>query len=305
MPAFWQIPETRGHQTHGVWKLVPGFQVGGTDLAAHEEAMKDLREAAALVEERRNALDSRIGELAGEFEFFKMMNVAVAARLASEVGDEEGLRRDIGLLGIKQSSRVKIEERALKTCAAWEKVDAFLAAQVPAQAAAVVRGLTAGGYRARWEGLPDLRNAREVAAGDLRTAMGDLRGAEAVLDGMNKRWYQAWKSEYPPGTPEGDALAGVDAEKGRRLPQVLEISAVAQEGLWLVVSYVPKTGRHATVRDLIYGVEGEDLLRVGAEVKGGNRIGPFEEGQEVRLWTEVGNGRVKGRRGEERVVIAV
>lgn len=135
-----------------------------------------------------------------------------------------------------------------------------------------------------------------------------LHGPPYLLHGpphllLNKASYQAWKSEFPPGTPEGDALAGVDTETGAAMPQVLEIAAVTPEGLSLRVTYVEGTGQHATVLDLLWQVEGihAEYQRVTADLTG-NLLGPFNAGQVVRLRTDVGNSRDPSELSAETVV---
>ena len=125
------------------------------------------------------------------------------------------------------------------------------------------------------------------------------------LDRWNKDWYQAWGAEFPPGTPNGDALGGVDTETGTALPQILEISAVTPQGLSLKVDYDPDTGAHATVLELLWKVNGApaDYLRVAANKVNGNVIGPFTAGQVITLRTDVGNSRDLSELGPEQTVM--
>lgn len=44
---------------------------------------------------------------------------------------------------------------------------------------------------------------------DWRAAKAALTKVFKALSGLNVDWFKAWKSEYAPGTPEHDALAGV------------------------------------------------------------------------------------------------
>ncbi|MEO5912708.1 MAG: hypothetical protein ABIS50_00630 [Luteolibacter sp.] len=96
----------------------------------------------------------------------------------------------------------------------------------------------------------------------------------------------------------------MDTESGTAPPQVLEIAGVTQEGLSLRVTYVPDTGKHATVLELDYLVEGvqADFLSVPVTVATGNLIGPFTQGQIVRLRTDVGNSRDHSELGPEQAI---
>lgn len=304
MPSFWQITQARGLQTQGVWALSGGFTVGNHTAATHATSIGDLFTAATEAEDKENLLDTEVGVLEGEYAHFKSMNTAIAARLDGEVDDGDPLQRDIDQLRIVSDSRSAIEDRTLKTAAAWGKIDTARAAASPALPAVTVRGSTQAVYLARWVALPGKRQNRELAEGVLRSASSALRAADRVTDRINKDWYLAWKSEFPAGTPEGDALAGVDTEQGGSMPQVLEISAIVQEGLSLRVTYVPGTGAHATVLDLNYLVEGinADFQRLTADSAAGNLIGPFTAGQIVRVRTDVGNSRDHSELSAEQAV---
>lgn len=304
MPSFWQITQARGLQTQGVWALSPDFTVGKMGLDDHSDSLAEVLAAATTAEQQKNLLDTSDGQLRTEYAFFKSMNPAIANRLDGEVPDEDPLQGDIDQLRIDPVNRAAIEERTLKTAAAWTKIDAARAAEVPPLPAVLVRGSTAATYQARWEGLPAKRQANETAAGVWRSGSSLLRKASKTLDRMNKDWLLAWKSEFPEGTPEGDALAGVDTESAGPPPQLLEIAAIVQEGLSLRVTYVPGSGKHATVLDLNYLVEEVhgDFQRLTADVAAGNLIGPFTAGQVVRIRTDVGNSRDHSELSAEQAV---
>ncbi|MES2657060.1 MAG: hypothetical protein V4689_00510 [Verrucomicrobiota bacterium] len=304
MPAFWQITEARGLQTQGVWALSPDFTVGKATLASHEAGLGALRDAATALEDLDNLLDAADADLRAEYDYFKAINPIIAGRLGGELADEDPLLGDIGQLWINPSSRPAIEQRTLKTATLWVKINAARAAEIPPQPEVVVRLTTAAAYQARWEALPAKRLEREAAAGAQRTGNSLLKAADKALDRTNKDWHQAWKSEFPAGTPEGDALAGVATAKSTPRPEVLEIATISQEGLSLRVTYVAGSGKHATVRMLDYQVEGVDgdFQQVAAEVAAGNVIGPFLPGQSVRVRTDVGNSRARSRRSAEQVV---
>lgn len=294
MSRFWQKTQDRAFETQGVWALSPLFAVGGVTMAGHAVLAEELLAAATAEEDARNVLDRWDGTLAGEYDFFYGVNVAVGMLMGGLVGVEEGLRRDVDAVrGMQQRGRTAVEARTLRTVACWQKVNAWLAAGVPALPPMVVRGTAVAAYEDRWKALPEKRKGREDAAGDLRKAEATLREAERRLDAANKAWHAAWKSEFPRGTPERDALAGVRVAQGQRVPDALEIAAVEPVGLSLRVSYVKGTGKRATTRELIYQTvdDGAEPVRVKAEVAAGNGIGPFVEGARVRLWTEVKNSR--------------
>jgi hypothetical protein len=305
MPQAWQIVQARALQTQGVWALSPAFTIGTETQATHNAMTGDVQGLAFDTETRKNTLDAKDGVLGTEYGYFQGMNTAIAARFDSEVPDSDPLQRDVDQIsGIRPDNRSAIDERTIKTIACWQLINTARAAATPPQLPVIVRGVAQAAYNTRWTALIGPRQEREDAAGLWRAGNSDLRSMSRALDQANKAWYQAWKSEFPAGTPEGDALAGVDTEDGTAMPQVLEIAAVAQEGLSLRVTYVPGSGAHATVLDLLYQVEGAtaDYLRATANVAAGNLIGPFTAGQIVRVRTDVGNSRDHSEMSAEQVI---
>lgn len=305
MPQLWQITHARALQSQGVWELSADFQVGDLDKPTHNNLAIDLVGLAVATENAKNILDTKDGALGVEYTYFQSMNTALASRFDSEFPDDHPMQRDVDQVsGIRPDSRSAIEERTLKTISLWLKINAERAAATPAGSPILVRGSTAAAYQTRWQALPAKRQDREDAAGGWRSHNSIQRNAARTLDAANKSWYQAWKSEFPAGTPEGDALAGVDTENGTAQPQVLEIAAIVQEGLSLRVTYVPGTGAHATVLDLLHQVEGvhADYQRTTANVPSGNLIGPFTAGQIVRVRTDVGNSRDNSEMSAEQVI---
>lgn len=75
------------------------------------------------------------------------------------------------------------------------------------------------------------------------------------------------KASYDPGSPEYEALSSIPTEGGMPAPDPIEINTVTQGGdggLQVLVDYVPG---------------------------GGNAVGPFVEGQVVKVITEATNNR--------------
>jgi ribosomal protein L11 methylase PrmA len=305
MPKNWQIVHKRSEQTQGVWALDDGFTVRDLSKDMHEDHAAEVRTAAEEEEEAADVMDSAEAAVRGEYVFFESMNSAIGQRLDSEVPDDDALQRDVDqITGIRQSGEAAIDDRTLKTIVCWKKINAARAAATPPLGAVTVRGVAVAAYETRWTALPGLRQPREVQAGDWRSRNSTRRTKTRRTDRENKDWYQAWKSEFPPGTPKGDALAGVDTETGTAPPKILEIAAVVQAGLSLHVTYVAGTGQHATVLDLQFKVDGVHVewQRVTADVAAGNVLGPFTAGQVVHVRTDVGNSRDASELSPEQVV---
>ncbi len=305
MPKFWQIAHARATQTQGVWALKNDFEVQGKNFDTHLNLMEDVITAATNTETADNAWDTTQTTLVTEYEFLKSMNSAIYQRLDSEVEDPDPLQKDVDQIGgVAATSRALIDDRTLRTVAAWEKINAALAVRLPALGPVVVRGITQAAYQARWAALPSKKLAEEQALGAWRDKNSLLSAAARKLDRLNKDWYKAWKSEFPAGTPQGDALVGVDTEDGGKKPEILVIGEVKQEGLSLRVSYAADSGQHATVKDLLFKIEGVNTepQRTPADVVAGNLIGPFTVGQVIRLRTDVGNSVDASELSPEQVV---
>lgn len=244
--------------------------------------------------------DTADGELAtaeravsGEIASFKEMNVAIAARLDSEVPDTDLLQKRVDQLYLKQTGEDAIERRTELTIVIWKEVNAARAAEAPPRLALTVRSTTVAQYDTRYQALTPKKGTRDVKDGVVHAKRSAELTAARTLDRWNKSWHQAWKSEFPAGTEKGDALAMVHTEESTPPPQVLLITAVVQQGLSLKATYDPASGAHATVLELLYKVTGVDTdyrrVRVNREL--GNTIGPFLENQVVTLRTDVGNSR--------------
>lgn len=304
MPLIWQITEARALQTQGVWALFPTLTVGGSSKISHASQLLAVQMQATTTETSKNNLDTADGVLRTEYDYFQSFNVAIAARLDSEVADGDPLQNEVDQIRKQPENRAAIDERTLKTIALWKKINLIRITGPPLQSPIIVRGNLANIYEARWAALPAKRQTREDRAGTWRSSSSSLRAADRALDRINKSWYQAWASEFQPGTPEGDALAGVDTEAGTAQPQILEIAAITQVGLSLRVTYVPATGKHATVLQLDHLVEGlhGDFQTTPATVASGNLLGPFTQGQIVRIRTDVGNSRDHSELSPEQAV---
>lgn len=304
MPLSWQITEARALQTQGVWALSPTLTVGGSGKTSHSVSLLAVQTQASTTEAAKNNLDTADGVLRIEYDFFQALNVAIAARLDSEVADGDPLQSEVNQIRKQPDNRAAIDERTLKTIALWKKINLIRSTVPPLQSPIIVRGHFANIYETRWTALPAKRQTREDRASAWRSLNSSLRAADRTLDRLNKSWYQAWASEFQPGTPEGDALAGVDTEAGTAQPQILEIAAITQVGLSLRVTYVPATGKHATVLQLDHLVEGihGDFQTTPATVASGNLIGPFTQGQIVRIRTDVGNSRDHSELSPEQAV---
>ena len=305
MATYAQVVIVRGQETQGVWALDDGFAGGGNGKDSHADQVDTVVAAVAAFDPADGAERDADRDVKAEHAFFKSMNVGIAQRLDSEVPDEDPLQRRVDEADdIQQDGESSIERRTERTVVIWEELNAQRAAAVPPRLAITIRGVTAAAYRARYAALPALKMAREEKGGIVRAKRSAVKREGRKLDRWNKDWYQAWKSEFLPGTEKGDALAQVHTEESTPVPGTLEITSVVQTGLSLGITYDPATGQHATVLELLWQVVGvdADFQRVPADKVAGNTIGPFTAGKVVKVRTEVGNSRDLSELSEEQSV---
>lgn len=302
MPEAWQITKQRANQTAGVWSLDDSFTIGGKsfddlgDLIAAYEDLVGLRgEAEAALVEFDGAQEGAIG-------LIRMLGVRGAGKLDHELEDGDPLEKllDHAYAVNPDGSVANALDRGRRFLVAWKKFDARLAAQVPPKGPFLVRGKTAAQLEAAIEAYGPAETAREELAAALSERKTNLELHNRVVDRLIKRWYGAWKAEYPPGTAEGDALDQVDVEEGTELPTALEIAGLTQEpGRHLRVNLAAGTGLHATLWQVRWQVEGEaasfshvqEVTR--AEVESGSvlLVAAFEAAKIVQVLMDVGNSR--------------
>ena len=294
MATYAQIVLARAGETQGVWALSAAFTGGGHDKAEHASQISVVSFARAAKDVAAGQYLAADNAVKTEHAFFKTMNMAIAARLDSEVPDTDPLQRRVDVADdIAQDSEADIERRTELTSVIWKEVNDVRAAQIPAKPALTIRSTTQAQYETRYLALTQKRTLREEKQGFLTAKRSADKREARKLDLWNKSWYKAWKSEFPAGTENGDALGNVHTEEGAPPPGILDITGVTQTGLSLAIAYDSESGEHAAVLELLYLVVGvdTDYHRVAANKADGNTIGPFVQGQVVKLRTDVGNSR--------------
>ena len=122
----------------------------------------------------------------------------------------------------------------------------------------------------------------------------DLRALDRTVDSLNKRWYKVAKVAAETDPALAAALENITTETGTPVPELYEIDTLTQggeEGLQVLVSYLPGGGDHATSKSVKYKIEGvdPDFSHVVPLDPSGNALGPFVVGQVVVVITEVSN----------------
>lgn len=294
MATFAQIVIARVGESQGVWGLSPAFTGGGKSKEEHASQISAVSFARAAKDTAAGVLFGAASVVAVEHEFFKTMNVAIAARLDSEVPDTDPLQARVDQADdIAPNSEADIERRTELTFVIWKEVNTARAAEAPPRPALTIRSTTQAQYETRYTQLGPKKIIRDEKEGILTGKRTAEKREARKLDLWNKNWYQAWKSEFVAGTEEGDALVNVHTEEGTPVPGILDITGVTQVGFSLKVDFDPESGEHASVLELLYKIVGvhTDYQRVAANKVSGNTIGPFLQNQVLKIRTDVGNSR--------------
>jgi hypothetical protein len=298
MPAYWQITKLRAEQTMAVWALNEEFVVGAKsfdNLSDLLDACVPLIDALATAETNfSTALTARQERLA----LLQMIVVKGAGKMSADLEDDDELDVALGQKVFSIDANGS-EADLIKRCRAFLPIWTLYNARPEPVADFTVRGKTIADFTAAltaYETDVDLENTRSTA---LSTARTGLEQHNRIVDRLIKKWYAAWKNEYPAGTPEGDALLSqVDAEEGQQRPTKLEIAALTMtDPTHVGVAFAAGGGARATLRLLQIKVVGVDAdfrtvreLSV-ADVTTVVTVGPFAAGQQVLVRTDVGNSR--------------
>ena len=127
---------------------------------------------------------------------------------------------------------------------------------------------------------------------DVRRAA--LRTHDRAVDQLNKRFYKIAKATADAESDLSNALGNITVETGTPAPDTIEIATVVQGGtggLQVLVAYVPGGGDHATTKLIKWQVAGVDAgFGHSAPLDAsGNALGPFTQGQTVKILTETSN----------------
>lgn len=297
MPAFWQITKLRAEQTSSVWNLDAAFKAGQktrADLTALLTGYTALIDAVNTAESADSQATTAKNQILEELEVFAIKG---AGKMSADLEDDDGL--DVALrqkvFSINPQSEADLILRAEALVPIWTEYDAQLGSSGPF----LIRGKSLTDFQTALSTYDTLAATEKSAGTTLSTAGTALEQHNRLVDRLIKKWYAAWKLEYPEGTPEGDALLSqVEPESGQQRPTKLEIAALTNvAGHKVKVDFVPGGGAHATLRFLqvqVLGVDGAfatvQTLSV-ADVAAGVEIGPFTAGQTVKVRTDVGNSR--------------
>ena len=296
----YQAIQNRTAQTVAVITLhLPSLTLGGMDAAgllARSAALNGLAQS------RDDALaDLDVAANAENQGFLQIRNLtlalpkSVAGELDATVETEAGL---LDLLApvyalVPRTTKLALD-RAMKLKSALDKINPYLAAQVPARGPITSGGRGAAELAALIAAQPVLGPAQDDAASTVSTARGALRTATAALDRWNKRFYAKLQAEARTNETLAGAMDQI-ATDSVNLPGTLGIKSIVQDAeapTHLRVTYEPGRFKEEVTNAVEWQVAGTDVdwaHSVPAEA-GGNSLGPFAVGQVVRIRSRVTNG---------------
>jgi hypothetical protein len=297
---YWEVTKNRAQETLPVWnQYLPTYQVGGktpADLTALIDGFEPL------MQQRTDAQDTYDACFrAGQDALLRMKSLGtkVPAIIEAHLDENAGIMKDVDdLYRTPVRSEGTILKRLRDLLPVWARANAAMAASVPAQPpiTRLVGGVvyTVATAKTLLDGytdvVKDLKDKEEL----LDRKRAELRTHDRETDQLNKRWYKAVKASHEPGTDVYEALSGITTEPSTPAPEVIEINTVTQggdDGLQVLVSYLPGGGAHATTKLVKYQVVGvdPDFTHSTPLDASGNALGPFTEGQTIKVLTEVSN----------------
>ena len=311
---FWEITKDRAQLSLTVWtQQAPTLKIGTqgtTELSALIDQFEPLVQMRAVKQDDADAA-YRAGQTT--LQKLKTLGTKVPQIMEGQLGDDVLLMKDLkDVFQISPRSEGTILERARALYPVWVRANTALAAMTPAQPpiTRILQGTphTAVMFKALLDGYTTQVQAISDTEGLLDATRMELKALDDDTDQLIKKWYKVMKASYDPGSPEYEALGSIPTEGGTPAPDTIEINTVTQGGdggLQVLVDYVPGGGAHATTKLLkwmVVGVDPDFTNSVELE-SGGNAVGPFTEGQVVKVITEVTNSSGSRTSAERTITI--
>lgn len=218
----WDNIHNRGQATVGIWQTFnPSFTVGEVTLASHSADVAAMPATAQVVATQEDVIDAARATRDVNMAIVRDLSIRLPRAAEGSLAPGDPLRKDIrDIRLIEPSSLDHIPARGRRTLSFWLALNAKRAAMTPAQPVLTVAKVGVAGQwavadlQAALTGLETLEQGVEIQRSELskKRSLRDVL-AEKV-DTNNKRWYEMWGANYPPGTPEGDALVQIDTGSG-------------------------------------------------------------------------------------------
>ena len=313
---YWAVTKDRAQQTLTVWNQhVPTLNIGTQGPLALGTLIAGFEPLAQAVVAAQDVTDAAVRAVQGALGTMRVLGTKLPQIIEGQLDGNAGILRDVkDLYANTPRTEASILRRLRELLPVWVRANAVLAAMVPAQAAIVrvVGGVafTAAAAKTLLDSYTNLIGTRTDKDGLLSNAKEALKEHDSTTDSLIKRWYKVVKATADVGTPLADALDGIPTEQGTPAPTIIDIATVTQggaDGLHAEVDYTPGGGDHATTKTLrwkVVGVDADFIHSVPID-RTGNEIGPFTEGQVVKLFGEVSNSSGTRTTAERTLTIGV
>jgi hypothetical protein len=297
---YYQVYQNRAVQTAAVLnKFIPTLKVNGVDAAgllAQSNALDGLAQKRddALTTSDAAVNAESLGQNAIHDLVLSLPHVA-EGELDDNVPAESALMDLLApVYAIVPRTTELALERGMKLKSALDKINAYLAAEIPARPPVTSGGKGETDLVALMTAQPALEQAIEDTAAAVSSARTTLRTAATNVDRLNKRFYAKLQSEARTNPALADALAQIDTES-MNLPGTLGINNIVQGGtdqLHLLVSYDNASYDGMATNTIEWQVVGtdNDFTNSAAVDPSGNTLGPFAVGKTVNIRTRVTNG---------------
>lgn len=297
---YWEITKDRAQKTLPVWlNYVSTLKIGGlgpVDLEVFIDGYEPLVQQRTVAQDEADAAARAVQ---GALLKMKILGTRVPAIIEGQLDEDESLMKDVDdLYAVNPRTESTILKRARMLYPVWLRANAVLAAMTPPQPP-VTRVIQAMPYtvvtlKALLDDFTELVRAMEEKDTALNVVREGLRAHDRGCDRLNKRWYKVVKAQYDPGDEVYEALAQIPTEPSTPAPEVIEIDTVTQggeEGLQVLVAYVPGGGAHATTKTVEWTLPGdaEPWTRTVPLDASGNALGPFAVGAAIQVRTKVEN----------------
>lgn len=311
----WEVTLQRARISLAIWqKFAPGLKIGQLGVSVLEGWCAQFEPLAQVVVQTQDALDAAARQCEDTLAKLQVLGTRVPAIIEAQMDDHPQL---MGLL--KQAYRTKprtvdhILTRMRHVYPLWAMADEARAA-LPDPQPPITRRLQGVEHTAAMaQGLLDGYNEEVRVHSDCLRALvvqrTELEELTVRTDRLSKQWYKVVDNLFERGTPEHEALKAVPTLPGTRVPSVLEIRSVKQggeEGRQALVRYAPKGGERATrlwLRWQVVGVDTDYVNQVELE-RGGNAVGPYPVGTELRLVAVAANSAASRTSTPRSLVIA-
>jgi hypothetical protein len=296
---YWEVTKERAHISRAIWAAqTPTLKIG---TLGHTELDTMIGAYEPLVQQRSAAqddFDEAERAVARSLLIMKTLSVKVPAMIDAQLTENESIMGDVSeVQAISPRSEPTILKRARMLYPVWVRADTALAALTPAQPPIkrVIAGTeyTALLLKGQLDGFTDLVKEMRDKESILNGKRADLRSHDRAVDQLIKRWYKNVKALADPDSALEMALRLVPTEQGTPAPDTIEIATITQggeDGLEVLVAYVPGGGDHATTKLVKWQVnDEEDYPHSRPLDASGNALGPFTVGQVVKVITLVSN----------------